>query len=168
MTLLAKIHGRDPDDVMREFINADPKVGVDAALTQRNEEQAQEAIDAAHKGDYSLLGERREARLTTPQEKEFLDLGGRASRPRGRPLTMRKRHPRIAFSIEAFRATGLSKRAAIVETARAWGLSEDTVGNLWKKFNLSEEVMNCLREYFAGFTTEEVQEAIKQWRSAYK
>ena len=48
-----------------------------------------------HKGDYSLLGlERREARLTTPQEKEFLDLGGRASQAAWTPVNNEEATPK--------------------------------------------------------------------------
>ena len=116
-TLFAELHCRKMEDEIRYLQQADPISLANAYYAQLNEEQAQDAIDAARRGNRSHIEERAEAGLTMPAEKPFLF----GKKVMGRPPTIRMRDEWIVATIEALRASGLKKTTAIAKAGRAWG-----------------------------------------------
>lgn len=159
----AKLHGRSPEDVMREFQTADPVQLANSYYAQLNEGQAQDAFDSARRGDSSHIKERIDVGLATPAE-EKLYFG---KNPRGRPETRRARDARIYASIEALRAAGLKKREAIGKASELWGrhlsVTPTTIADIHKKQKLPKTKADDLRNFFAGATVDEVLAAIEDY-----
>lgn len=163
LTVAAKLLGITD---IKQALDVPAEVVARSMLAEDDAEEGREAIDGALKGDRATLIFRVRSNLATPQERELaLQLAaGTFKAPRGRRPVMKRQHLRIAMSIEAFRAAGMSRNAAISEAARAWCKSANTIRDIYKRNKLPEGHAAAVREYFGGCTRTEVLEAIDEFR----
>jgi hypothetical protein len=100
-------------------------------------------------------------RMLAEDDRENLAAIRKAHAPpkRGRPAEPRK-HLRIMFCIEAYRATGLGRDKAVERTADKWGLSFDQVQDVYKREKFPLRKSQVIREFFKGHRPSEIDEAI--------
>jgi len=163
------------EEAIKAVNSADIKTVKQKLKQSWNEEAGRQAIKAARRGDPSLLLQRKDAGQSTNAEMEYLTRRVMGKAPRGRVPSHEEKHLAIFVSIEAFRAYGMTKRAATVKAARDWCLSEETIEDIYKKERAAipkeyrDTILADIKETFeSGENDEHPIEAVTEYIAAYR